>query len=231
MLVGISGDINSGKDLVGKMFQYLTSEYRDMYGFEHWLNRMEMYGSNPHSPIEIKKFAEKLKEIVCILLNCTREQLEDREFKNKELGEEWWYYKSTHVTDLGRLVQYQGNLSKATSQYWTVIKLTPRLLMQLMGTECGRNIIHPNVWVNATMGEFIPGKSNWALTDTRFPNEGNAIYQRNGIVLRLERPETDIKDRSNLHESETALDLFKFTGILKNTKDLPYLLDQVKEYV
>jgi hypothetical protein len=52
-----------------------------------------------------------------------------------------------------------------------------------------------------------------------------------GIVLRIQRPETDIKDRTNLHESETALDLFQFTGIINNTKDLPYLLDQVKEYL
>jgi hypothetical protein len=56
-------------------------------------------------------------------------------------------------------------------------------------------------------------------------------YIKKGIVLRIQRPETDIKDRTNLHESETALDLFQFTGIINNTKDLPYLLDQVKEYL
>jgi hypothetical protein len=81
------------------------------------------------------------------------------------------------------------------------------------------------------MEKYVPGKSNWVLTDTRFPNEGSGIYQRKGIVLRIQRPETDIKDRTNLHESETALDLFQFTGIINNTKDLPYLLDQVKEYL
>ena len=30
---------------------------------------------------EIKKFADKLKDIVCLLIGCTREQLEDQEFK------------------------------------------------------------------------------------------------------------------------------------------------------
>jgi hypothetical protein len=77
------------------------------------------------------------------------------------------------------------------------------------------------------MEKYVPGKSNWVLTDTRFPNEGSGIYQRKGIVLRIQRPETDIKDRTNLHESETALDLFQFTGIINNTK-ISYLLDQVK---
>jgi hypothetical protein len=59
MLVGISGDINSGKDVVGRMFQYLTSEYQNKYSFENWLDRVDKYKSDPYSPIEIKKFADK----------------------------------------------------------------------------------------------------------------------------------------------------------------------------
>jgi hypothetical protein len=39
--------------------------------------------------------------------------------------------------------------------------------MQLIGTDCGRDIIHPNIWLNATMEKYVPGKSNWVLTDTR----------------------------------------------------------------
>jgi hypothetical protein len=54
MLVGISGDINSGKDVVGRMFQYLTSEYQNKYSFENWLDRVDKYKSDPYSPIEIK---------------------------------------------------------------------------------------------------------------------------------------------------------------------------------
>lgn len=246
MLVGISGDINSGKDLVGNMIQYLTSEYRDMYIFEDWLDRVKMHKSDTYSRFEVKKFADKLKDIVCILLSCTRAQLEDKEFKNKELGEEWrrWRLKLPN-TQGGKVTSTRLFSSEAAAweynstcigypasvcEVYSEI-LTPRLLMQLLGTDCGRNIIHPNIWLNATMGEYIPGKSNWILTDTRFTNEANGIYQRGGIVLRVERPETDVKDRSSLHESESALDLFQFTGVLKNTKDIPYLLAQVGDYI
>ena len=35
------------------------------------------------------KFADKLKDCVCILLGCTRSQLEDREFKESYLSSEW----------------------------------------------------------------------------------------------------------------------------------------------
>jgi hypothetical protein len=65
------------------------------------------------------------------------------------------------------------------------------------------------------MEKYVPGKSNWVLTDTRFPNEGSGIYQEKVLSLGYKRPETDIKDRTNLHESETALDLFQF---IINTK-------------
>jgi hypothetical protein len=66
------------------------------------------------------------------------------------------------------------------------------------------------------------------LTDTRFPNEGSGYKEK---VLSL-----GYKDLKQISKTElicmslTALDLFQFTGII-NTKDLPYLLDQVKEYL
>jgi hypothetical protein len=37
---------------------------------------------------------------------------------------------------------------------WYIIKLTPRELLQLLGTEAGRNIIHPNIWVNALFADY-----------------------------------------------------------------------------
>ena len=46
---------------------------------------------------KIVKFADKLKDIVCLLIGCERKKLENREFKEKELGEDWWYYQK-HIT-------------------------------------------------------------------------------------------------------------------------------------
>jgi hypothetical protein len=69
-------DINSGKDVVGRMFQYLTSEYQNKYSFENWLDRVDSINQILTAPIEIKKFADKLKDMVCVLLSCTREKLE-----------------------------------------------------------------------------------------------------------------------------------------------------------
>ncbi len=161
-LIGISGKISSGKDTVGSMLQYLTR--RDlMPNFKSY----EDFIANPHSEVyhtyKIKKFADKLKDMACLLIGCTREQLEDREFKEKELGEEWWYYKygnslysyKTEKTFLIRVMNSEF-LEPCTEEDLTncLIKLTPRKLLQLLGTDCGRDIIHPNIWVNALFADY-----------------------------------------------------------------------------
>jgi len=84
--------------------------------------------------------------------------------------------------------------------------MTPRLMLQLLGTECGRQIIHPNIWVNSLFADYnqpidetqkinkdkgyaYKGEiSNWIITDVRFPNEAQAIKDRGGIVIRVNRP-------------------------------------------
>ena len=68
-LIGISGKISSGKDTVGKIIRILTaSPHFTNEAVVDFLKR-DLYESN----WKIRKFADKLKDIVCILLGCTRE--------------------------------------------------------------------------------------------------------------------------------------------------------------
>lgn len=273
MIIGVSGKINSGKDLVGKVIQYLTTENTEAgkaIGMhctiqEYLLNSKDTHSCN--DVFVIRKFADKLKDIVCLLLGCTREQLESHGFKEKELGEEWWYWKS--LLD-GSLLPYKGihsfeNESKEFALNFELYKLTPRLLLQLLGTQCGRQIIHPNIWVNATMASYKKdlkeesnydlgdvltdikhlGKPhppleypNWVITDTRFVNEADAIKQRGGIVIRVNRPckECGLVNTHKMscsknikeHESETGLDDYKFDYIIDNSEGIDYLIEQVR---
>lgn len=172
MIIGISGKINSGKDTVAAIIQYLIwknkvekgEKINLHYTFKDFTN--SKFGGNTLSNWQIKKFADKLKDIVCLLIGCTREQLEDREFKEKELGEEWWKYELSwyeHAKVDGVYNTYEeaceelrnfGGSSFDEKDAITTIKLTPRLILQLLGTECGRQIIHPDIWVNALMSEY-----------------------------------------------------------------------------
>ena len=196
MIIGISGKIGSGKDTVGKIIQYLTNPFdRDMKT-EFNLNKDYSAGNK----WQIKKFADKLKDITCLILGCTREQLEDREFKEKELGEEWWYWYDKVVKKI--TCSYLEASYQRENHQWTLIKLTPRKLLQLLGTEAGRQIIHPNIWVNALMSEYTriskdydTGRGilretfypNWIITDMRFPNELKAVKDKGGITIRVNR--------------------------------------------
>lgn len=274
-IIGISGKINCGKDLVGKIIQYLTTtnEYvlKNKPTFEDWMNNY-----SHHSNWEIKKFADSLKDIICILIGCTREQLEDREFKEKELGEEWWIKTITYIDGEKHTLMNPTSYEELDikSKYpiscnIEIVKPTPRMLLQQIGTDLFRNQLHPNTWVNATMADYKPygtivgtysdykngitkdfggidslnNYPNWIITDVRFPNEADAIKDREGIIIRIERndyifdengkriiPTKEyINTNDKQHESETALDNYKFDYVINNNGTISNLVDKVKE--
>ena len=208
MIISVSGKINSGKDTVGEIVQIISaSPHFTDEAIVRFLGRPQL-----HPLWENKKFADKLKDMACMLLGCTREQLEDREFKEKELGPEWDFYQPEKFGVKGFVLD--ANVSYGEKLYRGLVKqkMTPRLLMQLIGTECGRQIIHPNIWVNALMSEYkrpshwenryydevnkkgLAGREevwgdlpNWIITDMRFPNEMEAVKDRGGISIRVDR--------------------------------------------
>jgi hypothetical protein len=245
-LIGISGRIKSGKDLVGDMLMYigggLTSEptYNGFIENEKYKNHK--YSVEKVTTYEIKKYADKLKDCLCIILGCTREQLEDRDYKETELGEEWDRYKLDSIyipetmdsenSEFYTYTKYFSNLEDARdygeirekdfsvpedlrkygmSSEWSYDiekeSLTPRLLLQLLGTECGRELIHPNIWVNSMFTDYkctyfgacdpyeldskvqiFTNSSKWIVTDVRFPqNEGKAITDRGGLMIGIRR--------------------------------------------
>lgn len=265
MIIGISGKINSGKDTTGDILTYLTSpkakDYGDINaeGFDHFKRSR----SNNYSTWSIKKFADSLKDIVCILIGCTREQLEDRNFKETPLGSEWQGYRvdcGEEIVWFATIEEVEEFLSKDDSGMdfdtamsfgivWTQ-ELTPRLMLQLLGTECGRNIIHPQIWVNSLMSKYVcscrhrlPSEDgiahvefeecrepNWIITDVRFPNEADAILAKGGLVIRVNRNSYEPKEEE--HRSETALDDYtKFSAVMNVDDGVDKLIEAVKEHV
>lgn len=260
MIIGISGKKQHGKDTVAKIIQYLMFEKRypnHVHTTSSFINEMPGFIDggqdlrNTESTWYIKKFATKLKQVVCLLIGCTMEQLEDNKFKETPLGEHWkiWYWKyKEHLAKynqrFGRIFMSEEEAIKGTftnDSFLQVVELTseiltPRKILQLVGTEAGRQLIHPNIWVNALMEDYkgdlkayrrasavrgadsmwyvpenpdIPQQywgmqvafptfewtvkpyvdtPNWIITDVRFPNELIAIEEREGVVIRVNRP-------------------------------------------
>jgi hypothetical protein len=71
--------------------------------------------------------------------------------------------------------------------------LTPRVCMQRLGTDFGRDMIGPDLWVRATMLrvdiDLAAGKLV-VLDDVRFDNEAEAVRARGGIIIKLVRDAT-----------------------------------------
>jgi hypothetical protein len=65
---------------------------------------------------------------------------------------------------------------------------SPRMALQIMGTEAGRNSFDPNLWIYALERRCDPDK-NYVIADVRFPNEIKMIKESGGKVYHIQRGE------------------------------------------
>jgi hypothetical protein len=216
MIIGINGKIGSGKDTVGKIIQYLT--YPHDINIQTYLEK-EVNGQFEIKPsvhtipnFEIKKFAGKLKQIASLLTGVSVEKFEDQDFKQKHMGFQW--------------------------------QMTYREFLQKLGTDALRDGLHTDVWVNALFADYKPESTGyrylypqWIITDMRFPNELEAVEERDGITIRVVRSfnhkmgskETGTLDLTPLHPSETALDDADFDYEIINDGTIEDLVEKVRE--
>lgn len=259
-LVAIRGGMRCGKDEVGSMIQYLTSDHgkNGTRTYEQSKTKVDMNGyafgdfTRYGSDWEIKKFADKLKDILCILLGCTRHDLESEDFKNTIVSEEWWYYQYGDGETMVPYLESKHDKEDDALLARYLVRPTPRMILQFLGTELMRNQLHPNVWVNATFADY--DDDNWVVTDVRFNNEVRSIKGRGGLLINVIRPfeqrypehkefadgfdydkvdlkEADPKMYAKLnHTTETELnDYDGFDYTLVNDGTLEDLLEKVKE--
>ena len=89
MIIGISGKMQSGKNTVASIIQYLIYKDKVKNGslsLDAFLNNT--FIGDSYSGFIQKSFAAKLKQIVSILTGIPVEDLEKQEVKNRVLGEE-----------------------------------------------------------------------------------------------------------------------------------------------
>ena len=100
---------------------------------------------------------------------------------------------------------------------WDGAKRIPevRRLLQVVGTEAGRNVFGPDVWVDLAMRRAADVDGPVVFTDCRFPNEAEAVARLGGIVVRIERDGAGL-DIGAEHASETALDGYRVDHVVQN---------------
>lgn len=93
---------------------------------------------------------------------------------------------------------------------------TPHWAMQTLGTEWGRKLIHPDIWVRLFLRRAVQLRRQGypvVCDDLRFANEAAAIRAAGGALVRIERPGVG---GSAGHASEGALEGETFAVRLRN---------------
>jgi hypothetical protein len=109
-------------------------------------------------------FADTVKDATAAIFGWPRNLLEGdtEESRNwREAKDEWWSEKFGY-------------------------DISPRLALQMMGTEAGREVFHPDLWIHSLERkmEMYP---NVVIADVRFPNEIDFIQSKGGFVVRVKR--------------------------------------------
>jgi len=111
-------------------------------------------------------FANTLKDAVACVFGWDRVLLEGRTKEAREWREQvdtWW------------------------AERLNMPNLTPRLMLQLWGTEVCRNGFHDDIWIASLENKMRKTTDNIVISDVRFPNEIKAIHNAGGIVVRIKR--------------------------------------------
>ena len=171
MVIGISGKKESGKDTVCKIIQAVDLYYNCPRKTGSWEPRNKFIWDfvrgdrdvtlSMHRDIESKwervAYADKLKEVIALITNCSMYALYSHSGKEscspiKQPNSERFY--------------------------------TYRELLQLFGSEVGR-LISPDLWVDSLFAGY--SDQDWIIPDVRFPNEAKKIIDLGGFVIRTER--------------------------------------------
>jgi len=103
-----------------------------------------------------------------------------------------------------------------------------RRLLQIGGTEAGRNIFGQNIWPETWYKRtkvLLEQGYDVCVSDLRFLNEAAFVRELGGEVWRVFRPGTDVGDQ---HSSETELDQIQEDHSVHNDGSLEDLVPQVR---
>jgi len=106
--------------------------------------------------------------------------------------------------------------------------LTPRYLMQTLGTEWGRECLGENIWINLWMNSLkFDENLRVVADDVRFVNEAQTIRDKGGEIWCVVREVRAIEETLK-HASEGGLNEFKFDKYIFNTSTFAHLENNVK---
>ncbi len=97
-------------------------------------------------------------------------------------------------------------------------EFTPRLALQLMGTEVGRDVFHKDFWVIKMKRYMLQyPDQNFVITDVRFQNEIKFVHDMGGCLIEIQRGVKphwyDIASRANNGDNKAKTFMENQSGV------------------
>ena len=168
-----------------------------------------------HYRFQKLSFADSLKDGVAAMFGWPRELLEGDSIQSREWRE-------------------------SEDQFWTQelgLTVTPRLVLQQVGTECMRQGFYDGIWVSLVKQKLQQNlAANTVIPDVRFPNEISMIQQQGGAIWEVARGELPDWAQNyrqsgiepvDIHASEWAWMQTPSDHVISNNSTLEDLRNQV----
>ena len=81
-------------------------------------------------------------------------------------------------------------IRETRDDYWSEklgFEVTPRIVLQKLGTDCLRCHFHQNIWVDSLERKIRNTTKNVIITDCRFKNEIDMLRNLGATIIRVER--------------------------------------------
>lgn len=104
--------------------------------------------------------------------------------------------------------------------------VSPRRMMQTLGTEWGRQIINPNMWLIMAHQRLLSNGPGMVISDVRFENEAAWVRKHGGRIIHVIRPEAKVVEA---HASEDGIEMLDIDSQLFNSGTLEELQLTVRE--
>ncbi|QXV85193.1 dNMP kinase [Escherichia phage TrudiGerster] len=222
VLVGLHGEAGAGKDTVAKLML-------------EWCNdTFPTYLARQYS------FAKPVYELASVILGVTPEFLGER--RGKEVSQ--WFNVTQSQLERARDVWFKYGIDKYEdfSYVWPIFEgkyldpqqlisqeealysvfISPRKMLQLVGTELGRQLVHERIWLIILEQSIAKDDPDVAVvTDVRFPNEGELIRETNrldmdSLLVNVVPAEREYTIKTN-HPSENGIPVKYITHEFVNT--------------
>ena len=200
-IIAIQGYKNSGKDTVAEMVQYLLNTPKIMHFY--WMYKSFNKVSFKRNKFHIVKYADKIKEILSLLLNVSIKTFENRDFKENcyvdftTLTLHW----EKDIIDKTKIIndsKFAKEIKRLDMNLTRNYYLSVRQVLQYYGTEIMRHYFGDNIWI---LSALKSKHKNIIIADQRFKNENIISKQNNAIVLHITRPGCE----AGTHASESEL--------------------------